>query len=136
MSRSFRRKNSKDNSPQKNKNDVSYLSSLSNGKSGEDNNGIRITDEPEELPHQNSTENTLSNPLRHANSSTDSMNWHPRIKRIYPQYTYWIKDSVSNYFQIGTLIIQIFQLINFPIEDIYSNDTIKEENVNRPFKVN
>jgi len=143
MSKSFRKKNSRDNNNQSNENinDISYLSSLSNGKGNESSNGIRITDEPEELPYQNSTDNnTLSNPIRHPTSSTDSMNWQPRIKRVYPQYTYWIKDNISNYFQIATLIIQVFQLINFPIEDIYNtldeNRSYNNEKMYRPFQVN
>jgi len=141
MSKSFRKKNSRDNNNQSNENinDISYLSSLSNGKGNESSNGIRITDEPEELPYQNSTDNnTLSNPIRHPTSSTDSMNWQPRIKRVYPQYTYWIKDNISNYFQIATLIIQVFQLINFPIEDIYNtldeNRSYYNEKMYRPFQ--
>jgi len=107
--------------------DISYISSLSGVK---ENENIRMTNEPEEMPHRNTTTDTF----QHVNS-IDSTNWQPRLKHVYPQYTYWLKNNVSNYFQIITLIIQVFQLINFPLEDITASKKV-DNNEYKPFQVN
>jgi len=68
----------------------------------------------------------------------DNADWKPRLKHIYPQYTYWLKNNASNYLQIVTIIIQVFQLIDFPIEDIYNNPLFQTSinKVYKPIKVN
>ncbi|ORX60865.1 hypothetical protein BCR36DRAFT_314784, partial [Piromyces finnis] len=112
--------------------DISNIRRLNQHKTTENEVQFRDTDlqgmSISSLPPPSSSPQKINyhnRKTRKINKMDENVYWKPRLKHIYPQYTYWLKNNISNYFQIITIVIQVFQLINFPIEDIYNNPLLQ-----------